>query len=128
MCNLFSDIFENLVLLLSDITFIDAIFINKQHIMKSIFKLIIAAAMVCVFAACTEKPYGDEPQKKPEVTLNQNLDFTLAVLSVDEKTAQIKITHNGMTSDTWYGFHTSQVSESDEADSILYMGPVCSLH
>lgn len=82
--------------------------------MKSIFKLIIAAAMACVFAACTEKPYGDEPQKKPEVTLNQNLDFTLAVLSVDEKTAQIKITHNGMTSDTWYGFHTSQVSESDD--------------
>lgn len=101
--------------------------------MKNIFKLIIAAAMACAFAACTEKPYEDDTQKEPASTLNQDLDFTLEVLSVADQTAEIKVTHNGKASDTWYGFYTTEVSKSNsdliqaEVEALLASGNVSGL-
>lgn len=98
--------------------------------MKNIFKFIIAAAMVCTFAACTEKPYEDDTQKEPQTSLNQNLDFTLEVLSVEAQAAQIKVTHNGKATDTWYGFYTTDMSKSNadliqaEVETLLASGKV----
>ena len=86
--------------------------------MNKIFKFMMIAAAASMFAACEETPVDpvnpdDEKPKDEEVVLNQNLEFTLEVTTVEADNAKVKIEHNGTTADTWYGFYTSEVSKSD---------------
>ena len=86
--------------------------------MNKIFKFMMIAASASMFAACEETPVDpvnpdDEKPKDEEVTLNQNLEFTLEVTTIEADNAKVKIEHNGTTADTWYGFYTSEVSKSD---------------
>jgi hypothetical protein len=48
-----------------------------------------------------------EPKPEPEVVLNEDIKFTFEVVSVEVNTAKIKISHDGTSSDTWYGFATT---------------------
>lgn len=88
--------------------------------MKQIFKFMMIAAAASMFAACDEKPIDpvtpedDETPKDEVVELNQNLEFTLEVSTLEVDNAKISISHNGTTSDTWYGFVTSEVAKSDD--------------
>ena len=102
--------------------------------MKKIFKLIFIAFAAYAVAACEEKPINPGPGgDDSKVELNQDLDFTLEVVSVDANTAKVKVTTNGSTSDTWYGFHTTEVSKSEgeliqeEVEAILATGKVSGL-
>lgn len=86
--------------------------------MKKIFKFMMIAAAASMFAACEETPVDpvnpdDEKPKDEEVTLNQNLEFTLEVTTIEADNAKVSIEHNGTTADTWYGFVTSEVAKSD---------------
>ena len=99
--------------------------------MKNIFKFMMLAAAALAFAACGEKDPTPEPE--PEVELNQNLTFTLEVSSVEADKAKIKVTNNGTTADTWYGFVTSEVEKTEatlikeEVDALLAEGNVTGL-
>lgn len=84
--------------------------------MKKFFKLMSIALAAYAIAACEEKPIVPDDvdnKEEPKVELNQNLDFTLEVVSVEANVAKVKVTTNGSTSDTWYGFCTSEVSKSE---------------
>ncbi len=88
--------------------------------MKQIFKFMMIAAATMTMAACDQivpdnngtNP-DDENNQTPTVELNQNLEFTLEVESVEADKAKIQIENNGSTSDTWFGFVTSEVSKTD---------------
>lgn len=77
------------------------------------------AAATMTMAACDQMVPDegtnpdDENNQTPTVELNQNLEFTLEVESVEADKAKIQIENNGSTSDTWFGFVTSEVSKTD---------------
>lgn len=87
--------------------------------MKKIFKFMMVAAAASMFAACDEPvdpvtPGDEETPKEEEVVLNQNLEFTLEVTTIEADNAKVKVEHNGTTADTWYGFVTSEVAKADD--------------
>ena len=100
--------------------------------MKNIFKFLMVAAALTV-AASDEKPVVPEEPEKPEVELNQDLEFTLEVTEVTADQAKIKVSHNGTATDTWYGFVTSNVTEKDgnlitaEVKALLATGKISGL-
>ncbi|MBQ8482762.1 MAG: hypothetical protein IJ504_00490 [Bacteroidales bacterium] len=95
--------------------------------MKKTFKFLLTAVAAIAIAACTpindpedtEKP-GETPEEntgsgdqKEEEKLNQSIEFTLEVTEVSHDQAKIKVSHNGETKDTWYGFVTSDADGND---------------
>ena len=80
--------------------------------MKNILKFFMLAAALS-FAACEEKPVTPPEPEEPEVELNQDLEFTLEVTEVEATQAKIKVSHNGTSADTWYGFVTDEVSKKE---------------
>ena len=77
------------------------------------------AAMIAVtFASCEEQTPGtpDDPENPPveKPVLNENLAFTLEVQEVTSESAKISVKHNGETTDTWYGFYTTE-TDIDQA-------------
>lgn len=76
--------------------------------MKNIFKLLLIAMLAIAAASCEEKTVTPPEPEQPE--LNQNLAFTLVVESVDAVSAKIKVSHNGTSDDTWYGFATTNTN------------------
>lgn len=108
--------------------------------MKKNLKFIMIAAAALSFAACTPENTDpvtpDEPNKedpKEEVELNQNLEFTLEMTSVEADQAKVKVSHNGEAKDTWYGFYTEDVTGNeltvinDEIDAMLAEGKISGL-
>jgi len=79
--------------------------------MKKNFKFVLLAAAALAFAACgQENTEPDTPNEEPEEeVLNQSLAFTLEVTEVSHDQAKVKVSHNGETKDTWYGFVTDNV-------------------
>ena len=80
--------------------------------MKNTIKLIFMALLALAAAACDKTPQPEpepkpEPKPEPEVVLNEDIKFTFEVVSVEVNTAKIKISHDGTSSDTWYGFATT---------------------
>ena len=87
--------------------------------MKNTIKLIFMALLALAAAACDKTPQPEpepkpEPKPEPEVVLNEDIKFTFEVVSVEVNTAKIKISHDGTSSDTWYGFATTE-SDVDKA-------------
>ncbi len=76
--------------------------------MKNIIRLAFATMMLAAFASCEDpapQPGPDGPgTETPE--LNENIKFTLEVISVEEASAKIKVSHDGTASDSWYAFAT----------------------
>lgn len=88
--------------------------------MKKTFKFLMTAAAAFAFAACTPNADPEDTGKEDnngdkteEVELNQDLAFTLEVTEVEADQAKVKVQHNGESKDTWYGFVTAEVGESD---------------
>ena len=87
--------------------------------MKNIFKFMMVAAAASMFAACDETPIDpvtpeeDETPKDEVVELNQNLEFTLEVTTLEADNAKVSVSNNGTTADTWYGFVTSEVGKTE---------------
>lgn len=90
--------------------------------MKKNLKFILIAAAALSFAACTpdnpdpvtpDKPGEEEPKEDEKVELNQALEFTLELKSIEAEVAVISISHNGEAKDTWYGFYTEEVNGDD---------------
>ncbi len=79
--------------------------------MKNIIKFIFTALMLVTFASCTEK--GPDTPGKEENKLNDNIKFTVRVMTVEGTTATIKVTHDGTEKDTWYGFATTEANAMD---------------
>lgn len=77
--------------------------------MKNIYRILAAAvAAMIAFAGCT-KPAGDETgDDEQNVTLNENIVFTIELGEVTANTARITVSHDGVREDTWYGFVTSE--------------------
>lgn len=101
--------------------------------MKKLLKFFTIASMVTLVAC---DPAENEPVKEDPVTpevpqVNENLEFTLEVASIEAEEAKIKVEHNGTTKDTWYGFVTTEqnIDEaiSDEVESMLASGKVTGL-
>ena len=74
--------------------------------MKKIFAIIFTALVA--ITSCQDPV---EEQTKHE--LNQDLTFTLDIASVTSDMAKIRVSHNGVKEDTWYGFLTSDVKTND---------------
>ena len=82
--------------------------IDNIYIMKKVLNLIFTAVLAVTFIGCNEK----EPETPG---LNQDLEFTLEVESVDATSAKIIVSHTGTKENTWYGFATT---ESDPLSSV----------
>lgn len=65
--------------------------------MKNIIRLAALTAALAAIFSCVKPDQG-------ETGLNQNLTFTLKVMSVTGESARISVSHNGNETDTWYGF------------------------
>lgn len=85
--------------------------------MKTIFKFIAIAAAVS-FASCTQlviEGDGNEDtnnDQKEEVVLNEDLKFTLEVTLTEADKAKVKVTNDGTSKDSWYGFVTEDMDAS----------------
>lgn len=79
--------------------------------MKDFLRFLMAAMTAIVLASCGEKQEPEpEPQPEPEQELTQNLTFTLEVAEVTANSAKVKVSHNGTSEDTWYGFATTSTN------------------
>ena len=76
--------------------------------MKNIIKVFLFSIIALAFAGC-DKPGNGETTPN----LNQNLDFTLEVASIEGTTVKINVTHNGESTDSWYGFETTDVKANE---------------
>lgn len=81
-----------------------------MKLVKHLAMMAMAAVAAIAFTACDEQPQ-DEPQKNPN--LNHDLTLVVDIESVTTETAKVKVTHNGSSEDTWYGFVTADVTKSD---------------
>ena len=73
--------------------------------MKKLFYLFLSSIIVLV-SACDDKPTA------VETPLNNDLAFTLETIEIDTTSAIIRVSHNGTSTDTWYGFlSTDTVSQ-----------------
>lgn len=85
--------------------------------MKTIFQFLALAAAVS-FASCTQlviEGDGNEDtnnDQKEEVVLNENLKFTLEVTLTEADKAKVKVTNDGTSKDSWYGFVTEDMDAS----------------
>lgn len=65
--------------------------------MKNILKSFMILAAVIAAVSCEKaEPEGEK--------LNQNLSFTLKADKIEHDSARIVVSHNGSSTDTWYGF------------------------
>lgn len=76
-------------------------------------KTILSMAMVA-FAAIAFTACEDDNQKGKNPNLNHNLTLSVDVESITTQTAKVKVTHNGESTDTWFGFVTDEVEKSDQ--------------
>ncbi len=95
--------------------------------MKNIIKILFSVLMVLAFASCGNNGDGPIEPNKPvtggggedKPVLTEDLTFTFEVIEVDATTAKIKVSNNGTTTDSWYGFATTN-SNVKEAISEKY--------
>ena len=57
----------------------------------------ILAAAIAAMSCEKAEPEGEK--------LNQNLSFTLKADNIEHNSARIVVSHNGSSTDTWYGFY-----------------------
>ncbi|MBR5103255.1 MAG: hypothetical protein IKV05_01040 [Bacteroidales bacterium] len=78
--------------------------------MKKFFKFAAIVAAAAALFSCQEKPTPEPGDQGGTGTteLNQNIKFTLTVTNVETNSAKIEVKHNGKTTDTWYGFATTE--------------------
>lgn len=104
--------------------------------MKSIFKFAAVLAAAAVFFSCEKDPQNEGGNEggntgTPEVEYTQDLAFTLEVTTVEADQVKVKISHNGTTKDTWYGFATTEDNVGKaikaEVDAMLAEGKVSGL-
>lgn len=82
------------------------------------FKMAVLAFAAAVVIGCEQQdPTGEGTGNGDGSTLNENLTFTLALKDVLANSVTITVSHDGATTDTWYGFVTTD-TESDEEDLI----------
>lgn len=79
--------------------------------MKNIIRLFIIPMLAFAFAGCEQTGPTEEPG------LNQDLAFQIEIMEVNSTTAKLNVTHNGVDTDTWYGFATTELN-ADEATLI----------
>ena len=97
---------------------------------KHLALMAMAAVAAIAFTACDEVPQGE--QKNPN--LNHDLTITVDIESVTSQSAKVKVTHNGSSTDTWYGFLTNEVTRSDrelikeQVDAFKVSASTISLH
>ena len=66
--------------------------------MKNILRaFMILAAAIAAMSCEKAEPEGEK--------LNQNLSFTLKADNIEHNSARIVVSHNGSSTDTWYGFY-----------------------
>lgn len=77
--------------------------------MKKFFKFAAVAAIAAAFVSCGNDKPGPEPgPDTPSSEYTQDLKFTLELKEVDTDQAKVVVEHNGTTTDTWYGFATTE--------------------
>ena len=94
--------------------------------MKFLIRLAAILTALAVLMGC--------PSITPEgPALNQDLTFTLKVMSVTGESARISISHNGTETDTWYGFASKDVKTniasliSDKIEELQSEGKITGL-
>lgn len=79
--------------------------------MRKFLKFAVVTAAAFAIISCEKTPNGDKgSQDKPKLEITEDIEFTLEVKSVDHNEASIRVTHNGTTNDTWYGFATTETN------------------
>ena len=69
----------------------------------------MVAFATVAFVAC------DEPEEQKNPNFNHDLTLAVDVDNITTNTAKVKVTHDGSSADSWYGFVTSEVTKSDKA-------------
>ncbi|MBQ9138440.1 MAG: hypothetical protein IJX65_07395 [Alistipes sp.] len=78
--------------------------------LTNLLRVAMVAVAAIAMAACDE---GSE-SKGDDAKLNQELVLEVDVDNITATTAKVKVTHNGLATDTWYGFLTEDVYDSEE--------------
>ena len=82
-----------------------------MKLVKHLALMAMAAVAAIAFTACDEKPQEDP--KNPN--LNHDLTLTVDVEDITTTSAKVKVSHNGSSEDTWYGFVTAEVEKSEKS-------------
>lgn len=78
--------------------------------LKKLLGITITAVATMVMVSCGESTYiGLEDSE-----LNQDLELTIDIEDITATTAKVKVSHNGASSDTWFGLLTTEVDENEE--------------
>lgn len=80
-----------------------------MKLVKQIAMMAMVAFATVAFVAC------DEPEEQKNPNLNHDLTLSVDVDNITTNTAKVKVTHDGSSADSWYGFVTSEVTKSDKA-------------
>ncbi len=71
----------------------------------------VAAVAAMAVTSCVEV---EDSGKKQEIELNENLTLTVEIDNVTSTTAKVKVTHDGLSSDSWFGILTSDVDTNEQ--------------
>ncbi len=82
-----------------------------MKLVKHLAQMAMVAVAAIAFAACDEEPQGE--QKNPN--LNHDLTLTVDVEDIATTSAKVRVSHNGSSEDTWYGFVTTEVEENEKS-------------
>ncbi|MBO7197876.1 MAG: hypothetical protein J6V28_03670 [Tidjanibacter sp.] len=80
-----------------------------MNLVKHIATMAMVAFAAIAIGACNG---NDEPDENPK--LNHNLTLEVDIDNILSESAKVKVTHNGTSEDTWYGFLTSEVEKSEK--------------
>ena len=93
--------------------------------MKKFFKFAAVAAIAAAFVSCGNEKPGPEPgPDTPSSEYTQDLKFTLELKEVDTDQAKVAVEHNGTTTDTWYGFATTETDIDKAIADALAAGDI----
>lgn len=93
--------------------------------MRKFFKLAALAAIAVAFVGCgNEKPGPDSGTGTPSTEYTQDLQFTLELKEVDVDQAKVVVEHNGTTTDSWYGFATTETDIDKAIADALAAGDI----
>ena len=93
--------------------------------MRKFFKLAALAAIAVAFVGCgNDKPGPDSGTGTPSTEYTQDLQFTLELKEVDVDQAKVVVEHNGTTTDSWYGFATTETDIDKAITDALAAGNI----
>ena len=76
-----------------------------MNFLKNIFRMAMVAFAAIAVTACEAEG--------PVAGANHNIVLSVDVDNITATSAKIKVTHDGKTADSWYGYLTTNVSASD---------------